>query len=311
MKKNILILSDKDDWQEDQPDFIERHRFSYNFWGEYCIHNDITLTRAYWNWFGENNFKKYWKYIGKGNWLKINENFIPNIVYDKCANLVFGEKKDRFVDIFESKRKISSACKFLNYLEFNNLFTSKLNQAIIFRDFISKTKVVRKGEIINNPSQKKIVLKDFFGSGGFNVKILDDKEIRINKDCLLQDFVDGRENGKLRDYRVLFVGEEMIYAVSRIAEKGNDYTNIHQGASVEFIGLSEISDILEKCKLLLKKLEYFKYKNFSLDFLKENKTGKIYLMEMNTKPGVGFFNEKTKSILENYLEKLTKHLLSF
>lgn len=309
--KRILVLNDdtEKDWEENRLLFKKRHLFSYGIWGEICKKEGVELVRSSWRFFKGDFFEKYWAYTGNKKWVKRFEKIKPEVIYDKCE--AYDKKtKELVLEKMEGKKRIGKKFRMINSFEFNNFFESKLNQVICLREFMPRTRILRAGEVEENLDKKIIVLKKYWGSGGSGIQISSKEKIFVSNDCLIQEFI-GINNSQIKDTRIVFVGEEPVYAVSRIAPKGLLKTNISQekGVEVKFVRLKEIKDLLCLCDKILSKLNLFEKKTFTLDFIKDEANGKYYLIELNTKPGMGFFNEKSREILEIYLRKLNKMLL--
>jgi glutathione synthase/RimK-type ligase-like ATP-grasp enzyme len=308
--KKILILNTGDDWNLGIPDFSEKQFFGYNMWGKVCEELGIELYRASVEWYENKFFSKGWIYKN-GNWKKVDDKITPDVIYDKTVDYN-KENGEILWNVFKKRSVIERRYEVVNGSSFNNLFNNKANQSVIFDNYLPKTEIVEKGEIIKNKNNEYVVLKKFNGSGGYQVEIKNEQNIGVKEDNIIkQKFIDARdENGILRDYRFVFVGDSLSYVLSRVAKEDSLFTNMHQGAKVEFI---KIEDIEEKLLKLVEEVKeatrIFRKKNFSLDFLKERETGKYYLIEMNTKPGVDVFDKNSEKVLRNYFINLTKHIL--
>jgi hypothetical protein len=305
--KSILILYTGDDWEVEKPRHSDAQAFGYKTWGELCNESNIKLTRASIQWFKDGKFMKYWEF--DGDWIKVNEPILPTVVYDKSRNYD-SETGVVLNDVIAKKKEINSIIPLLNTPEFSELLDNKLNQSLIFHQFMPKTVLVNRG-YFKNEDGKKVVIKEFYGSGGKKVSFPDERQIEIKSTSLVQEFLDGKnEHGVLQDYRIVFIEDKPQYMLSRIAKENSLYTNFHQGAKVEFINLNEYTNIVNYALEISKTLEVFDRRIFSLDFLKERDTGKLYLIEINTMPGLDVFDEHSKQILIQYLRNLNNYLIS-
>lgn len=304
--KSILILYSGDDWHLDQPEHKERFKRSYAFWGDLCISRDVRLLRAEINWFSEGIFNKYWSYNGLLKaWEKVEDPINPDVIYDKAR---IYDKVDGKLDpiLYNQKVLISSRYKFINPPEASLFLDNKLNQIVIFNDHIPTSKFIPANTVFDNNG--KVVIKLPYGSGGDHVRIVSDSTISIKEDSIVQEFIDAKVNDVLRDYRIVFIGNDIVYAVSRIAANDSNFTNTNKGAESEIIDINSIPQIIKKAKEISKPLSVFPNLIYSLDFIIETRTGKPYLMEFNSTPGVGVFVDYPE-IMELFYSKLTDYLL--
>lgn len=308
MNKSILILNNEEDWNLEKPDFTPSQNLGYSTWGEVCKKLDIRLYRSNINWFKEGKFTKGWQFVNN-SWQKVENEIKPNVIYDKCGNFnkITG---DLLIEIHEKKLEIEKIIPLVNNTYFDNLIDNKLNQAVIFKDFLPYSRLALAGESITNEDGKTLVIKNIRGSGGKQVQITNDKEIYLQHNSIVQDFIDAKQDNEIKDFRVVFLGESPQYALSRIAAEGSLYTNFHRGASIEFIKLENIPDLLELCKKIIQRLEAFEKKIFSLDFMYDRHSQKYLLVEANTKPGLDVFSEESLDLLEAYLTNLSNYLIN-
>lgn len=308
MSKSILILNNEEDWALNTPDFTPSQNLGYSTWGEVCAGLGIKLYRSNIHWFEDGKFNKGWE-IQNGKWLKVNSTIIPSVVYDKCGN--FDKSTGNLLlDIQQMKISIEKIIPILNNTYFDSLVDNKLNQAVIFKDFLPNTRLALSGEVIKNEKGQTIVIKNIRGSGGKQVQIKNDLNITIENNSIVQDFIDAKKDGSVSDVRIVFLGETPQYALTRIAEKDSLFTNFHRGASIEFLNLENLQELLNLCKDILRKLEAFEKKIFSLDFMYDNTTNKYMLVEANTKPGLDVFDQKNIEILKKYLTNLSNYLVN-
>lgn len=308
MSKSILILNNEEDWNLEVPDFTPSQNLGYSTWGEVCANLNIKLFRSNIHWFKDGQFTKGWE-IQDGAWKKVDGAINPSVIYDKCGN--FDKSTGNLLlDIQQMKINIEKAIPILNNTYFDSLIDNKLNQAVIFKDFLPFTRLALAGEVIKNEQGDTIVIKNIRGSGGKQVQIKNDKNITVENNSIIQDFIDAKENDSVSDIRIVFLGDTPQYALTRIAEKGSLFTNFHRGASIEFLDLDDLQELLNICREILRKLEAFDRKIFSLDFMHDNTTNKYLLVEANTKPGLDVFDEKSIEILKRYLTNLSNYLVN-
>jgi glutathione synthase/RimK-type ligase-like ATP-grasp enzyme len=309
--QSILILYNSDNWNAVQPSHSDAQKFGYDIWGYICMRKKVLLTRASLHWFNNttNAFDKHWEFQ-EGKWIKKeNDKFKPDVIYDKSRNYD-SATIEYLPDIFNKKIRISSCVPIVNNPDMTDLLDNKLNQVVLFANYMPRSILVNKGVSFEAKKDAPVVLKKFFGSGGKQVRIVNEGKIVAETRMIKQDFIQARRGGVLRDVRLVFIGDGVQYGLSRIAKEDSFYTNFHQGARIEFLDLTQYTKLIKKAKEITKPLKIFSKRVFALDFLIDAKTKQEYLMEINTKPGLDVFDEHSKPILESYVEKLTDYLLN-
>lgn len=308
--KSILILYNKDSWDIEQPKHTPAQKLGYSVWGQICQEKNIKLSRASFQWFNTEKkfFDKHWQY-DNGKWLKKENNkFLPTVIYDKTRNYDF-KTIEYLPECYKKKLRIAACCPIINYPEMTNFLDHKLNQVLVFNKHMPNAKVVEKGEEYLALKDSPVVLKNFFGSGGKQVQIITKGKVKIEQRMLKQEFIKAKKQGVLKDVRLVFIGDQVQFGLSRIAKQDCLFTNFHQGASIRFLDLKDYQDLIKKALAIAKPLQVFPKRIFALDFLFDAETGKEYLIEINTKPGLDVFDEKSKPILKKYLSNLTDYLL--
>src|SRR5690606_6507464 len=111
--------------------------------------------------------------------------------------------------------------------------------------------------------------------------------------------------GTVADLRIVYVGDQPVYALTRIAKKDSFFTNFHQGARALLIPLERVpQDCFAVCNKIIAKLSLFENTHYSLDFM-FTKTGKPIFIEMNTTPGFDLLKiVGTPEIRDAYYQKL-------
>ncbi|HLM83857.1 MAG TPA: YheC/YheD family protein [Candidatus Bathyarchaeia archaeon] len=316
--KKIVVVYKGDDWKKKLP--LEKHpttRESFEDWHERGLARGVEMFRASIQWYDEkkNVFRKTWAYRDK-KWLKSDQPIKPDLIFDKIAG-----KFD--YDFFEQKLRISRRVKIFNSPLFRTIFDNKLNQYIIFKDFMPASYLAdSKRDLIEGLKKiksKKVVLKPFYGSGGFGITITEKKKaasLKLEYPILVQEFVKSNKGvpgfskkSEVADLRMVFFNHKLIYALSRIAKRGSLFTNFHQGATAVLVPEKNIPQSAKKIvTAITSRMKIFPQANYSIDLIYTN-AGKPVLMEINTTPGFDLLhlvgNEKIKN--KNFLE-LTKVL---
>jgi hypothetical protein len=304
-RRSIVAVYSDSDWHQAQTAQSPLMKQRYGIWGEVCRGKKVDLLRASVTWFHNGHFKQYWRYAGEGTWEKVRRPVQPTAGFDVLEQ--FDKKTgDLLPEYYPNASKVAKYVPLVNIPEFTMLVGNKLNQAAIFYKHAPRARMWRPGETLLNPKGKVVVLKKIAGSGGQFVMITRQKKIKIDEVRVQQEFISAGKNGVLHDVRICFVGDEPQYAYKRIASAGNLYTNIRQGATMEWLNFSQIRGLIKHAKEVAKPLHVFPKRHFSLDFLIEARTGKPYLVEATNFPGTANFSD---ALMERYMSNLTTHIL--
>lgn len=305
--KKLLVIYQGDDWDKEIPFDKEANRQGYQAWADLARKKDVEMVRASIEWFNKEKgcFKKYWKFEN-GKWEKKENIFQPDIVLNKI------KIREKMEDL-ENMNAIQKNIPIVNDPIFSSLFDNKINQCFLFGEFMPKSffagRLNSLQKILKSlNSEEKFVLKPIDQSGGFGIVIDKIKNIdtkKVSFPVLGQEFLEADAsflgfNGRVADLRMVFVGEKLSYAATRVAPEGSLFTNFHQGAVLNIVDEKkipkEIWNIVEKVN---KRISFFTERIYSLDFLYDKKKGPK-LIEMNTKPGVDYFNENNFNVREKY-----------
>lgn len=282
-----------DDWKKIIPITSDGTRRSFEYWHTEGLKERISIYRASLAWYNteKRHFTKAWAFRD-GTWKKVKGPIVPDMIYDKIAG-----KHDHA--LHEKKLEIAAHTKWFNTPYFSAYFNNKLFQYILLGEFMPTSLILHsKKELkhhIKKIKTKHIVVKPFYGSGGFNI-FIEKKETLLRRTLgypiLLQEFIDGSsgipgmKQNAVADLRIVYLNHKPIYALSRIVKGTSLFTNFHQGASAIAIPTKHIpKSISLLVKKIQKKLSLFPECEYSLDFIFDKK-GRPFLMEMNTAPGL-------------------------
>ncbi len=315
--KSILVLYAGDDFGRKQPAHRAGLRNMYNHWQAIAKARGYDLLRASIQWFEDDHFFQYWRHVGNSTWEKVTGvKYLPSSIYDQAAYL--DRKTGHFLpNVYPIKLKISKIVPLLNQPEFTILVDNKLNQSVIFSKFMPKTTLYLKGDVARNPQKQIMVLKRLHGSGGKTVDITRASRFRFIRPTIEQEFIAAKQNGQLKDLRIVFNGDDARYAYHRIAKSRSLFTNVHQGAKTLWVELDDIPEVIDLARKIMRPLRVFPKKVYSLDFLVDSQTNKPFLIEANTAPGFSVFRTATnktpaerEKLINNYLNYLTDYLFS-
>lgn len=296
MRKNkkVVVIYYGDDWKNEIP--LKKSpatRAAFEDWYERGRKKGVDFYRASINWFDLSKlcFQKAWTYENK-KWIKVRKPIRPDLIFDKVAG-----KYD--YELLDLKLRIQEKINIFNNPLFKTLLNSKLNQYLIFSEFMPKSFVINsKDDLLRNIGKihsQKVVAKPFFGSGGFGIIIKEKSELKNSKltyPFLLQEFVKSEKGipgfskkKEVADLRIVLMTHKPIYALSRVAKRGSLFTNFHQGATPILVPLKFIPRSVKKItKKIIQKLSIFPQAHYSTDFIFDN-AGKPTLVEINTTPG--------------------------
>lgn len=308
--KNIVIIYAGDDWHKEIPISNIGTRQAIEDWMKRAKEKSVNLYRASIKWYNieKNVFTKGWTFVG-GEWKKVETDIFADLIYDKVLS-----KYD--YSLLDFKLQIGQKTTLFNSPLFRATFNNKLSQYVMFEEFMPKSVVVgNKKELemsVRNIPGEKIVVKPLYGTGGFGIfigeknKALDNE---YNYPVLAQEFILSEKGipgiskeDEVSDLRLVYCAGKISYALSRIAQKGSLFTNLHQGATGKMISVDKIPNVIKEiAEKINKRIVIFPNAQYSLDFIFDN-NGKPYFIEMNTTPGIDLItllgDEKTKQ--ENF-----------
>ncbi len=292
--KNIVVIYTGDDWNVKTPISYEQTRKAFERWHVLALEKNIQMYRASVEWYDreKNVFTKAWAFRD-GQWKKIEQDIKADLIYDKTPGA-------REHDLFDLKIAMSKEAVMFNSPLFRVMVDSKLSQYALFSEHMPQTLVVLNENELKNSIDKivsnKIVAKPLQGSGGFGI-VIGDKETILKNDfiypMLLQEFIKNEngipgfsKEGELADLRITYINHKPLYALSRIAQNGSLFTNMHQGATSKRVPLEKIpEDVWTMAEKIVTKLALFAKAQYSLDFFFAE-GGKTFFIEMNSVPGL-------------------------
>lgn len=271
---------------------------------------------------GPGRCRSYWSFRNK-EWKRNNTSCFSELIFEKFSPVRKGIKRRR--ELLFSADEIKS----FNDPELFDLFLDKQktydrladhaiptvsiegkNLSDIKKACINLDKLVIKHEGIDD-FKRQIVMKDRFGAGGRNIykfkmgqaeKML--KVVRKHKrvSFIIQpfakfDFGFSLENRSASaDIRLIFINGEIVQYYVRMAKEGDYRCNEHQGGSLTYLKIQDISTkLVEKSKQIADELD--KKSFYALDFIISN-NGNPYLLEGNAGPGLDWNESLKKNEME-------------
>ena len=262
------------------------------------------------DWYDKNKniFKKGWIYDEALGWKQIFD-FKADFIVDKSP---LTKKFESYKKYFSRRHMILNP----HYIE--ELCSDKLKTYNMFKVFVPlSVKVNNKKEFLKQLKRirtEKIVLKPEFGSSAVGVKILDKHKAinnppKIDKNTLLQEFIECKKENRFRfhygvyDLRVVLAQGKIIDSFFRVSRKGVLTSNISTGGRVVFIHKDKLPEnVLKDVKKIESKLKHYSPRLYTMDFVID-KNNRVWLIEMNSKPGFFFYSEYAPRKRQEAFEK--------
>ncbi len=314
--KHIVVLYNKDDWNEEFPILNTPTKRAFEEWhikGEIL---GVHFYRAHIKWYNcaTGTFDKAWMFRDN-HWQKAPEPVTPDLILDKVA----GKHNYRY---FALKMKMAERTKMVNHPLFRTPMDNKFTQYLFLQEFMAPSFLVTTPQeltmALDTLIGEKAVLKPLHGSGGHGV-LIENKavlhEMPLTFPLLAQTFVVTTgipplsQPDEVVDLRLVYINHTFAYAISRIASQGSLFTNFHQGASAEIILPDALPpNVIDFAEQITQKLSAFPGASYSLDFMFDE-SSKPFLVEMNTAPGMDLLHAfGNEALRESYFQAFLKNL---
>lgn len=295
----------------------------YSYFLEVCKRNDLKAAfTSSGDIVGPGMCKSYWTFKS-GAWNKVLENGFSKLIFDKVSPV--NNKRSESYNLLFSSRSVAP----FNDRNLFNICFDKQKTYDKFKAFAIPTVSVERNnkkefnkaykklrtEISRHQSEKdfsdQIIIKDRFGAGGLNIYKYklgnQDLPLPLKKhkkiSFIIQPFVNFDKGFVYKkaltstDIRVIFLGKKIIQTYIRIAKQGEFRCNEHAGGLLKYVKREQLpKKVIKISKEIAKKLN----KNnalFTLDFVLSN-SGRVYLLEANTKPGLDWNQTKIENEIE-------------
>ncbi len=314
--KHIIVLYNKDDWNETFPMLNTATKRAFEEWHTKGELLGVHFYRAHIKWYNRATgaFDKAWMFRD-GRWIKTGAPVMADLILDKVA----GKHNYHY---FALKMKIAKRIKMVNHPLFRTPMDNKFTQYLFLQEFMVPSFLVTTPQeltlALDTLVGEKAVLKPLHGSGGHGV-LIENKEVLRNMPLtfplLAQTFVVTSgipplsQPDEVVDLRLVYIDHTFAYAISRIAVPGSLFTNFHQGATAEIIAPVAIpSNVTLFAERIVQKLSAFPGASYSLDFMFDE-SGSPFLVEMNTTPGMDLLHTfGDEALKESYFQAFLKNL---
>tara|TARA_Y100000034_G_scaffold108950_1_gene139751 strand:+ start:162 stop:1154 length:993 start_codon:yes stop_codon:yes gene_type:complete len=258
--------------------------------------NHIKFVKTSYDWYNKetNNFEKGWIYNEKLGWIKRDQKFKADVIFDK----VLGKTKR----VRELKKLFSRRKKLFNPMYIEKICTDKYETYKNFKTLSPRTfKVDTKTQLKENLKKirgNKVVFKPDQGSSGRGIIICKKEDLlkkvkEIKEPMVLQEFIECNKSNRIRihygvyDIRVVLSQGKIIESYIRASKNKKILTsNIALGGKMIFIHKESLpKQIMKDIDLIEKKFKNYKSRLYTADFMID-KHGKVWLVELNDKPGI-------------------------
>jgi glutathione synthase/RimK-type ligase-like ATP-grasp enzyme len=288
MARNIAALWDSEvDWEGKKPFKKDHVNTTYEYFTDLAYKKDSKIFIGRFDWYSDGRFQKAYSFDGE-NWEKLNDVEI-DVVFDKYR---FDEQT------IGLKKEIDDRHPVLNSFEVEQICKDKL---LAYEKFPENHPETREATLENVEKMLKkygkVVVKPLAAHAGEGVEIIDDiSEFDESEGKIVQQFVDsGSGIEKLNiegvhDLRVVVVDGKPVLSYIRQPESGY-IANVAQGGTMEFV---KIEDVPEKAmKIVDSVVDMLDEKQYvcGVDMIFD-RNQKPWILELNSKPGMSFYNKK-------------------
>ncbi len=310
MAKTILILYTAHHAPLDVPFSDKKYQRCYEALYTIGESMGLHLCRAPLTWYNEkdNRFDRTWEF-SHGQW-KISGPVVPDLVLDRTRG---------YSDTDPIRRLIAHRFLFIHDPAFTRLANDKYGVARLlpqyFKPYQKVETVTELQEAISTIPGDMIVIKPNVGSGGEGVHILnkaDISKIDIHYPAIIQEFIDNSKgvpglSCTYHDLRLMFIDDELTYSYIRTPRPGSLLANIAQGGSMDFVPKEKIPSSLQPIIDATRELfSIFPDKLYTIDTIFDE-TGKPWIVEFNSMPGM-FFPEEEKVLMQEVYTKFLNKL---
>lgn len=307
VNSRIAVLWDSEvDWQGGKPFKKDYMNGSYNVFSDIATRHDSEVVIGKFSWYEDNKLTKGYCFRD-GEWVKV-ENIEIDGVFDKF------KFDDETVEI---KKKMHSQLPVLNNFELEEVCKDKLKTYEKFPDHVPETRLAERENVEKMLEEDgRVVLKPRYDFGGKGVKVIDDiEDFEPDEDLLVQRFVDSSTGIKdlgiegVHDLRIIMVNDEPATSFVRTPDEGF-ISNVSRGGSMHHFEIDEVPE--QALKIAEEVDEQFKdlgRRVYAVDLIFDSE-GKPWILEMNSKPGLVFYDdEDIRSWKEPLMEKVVENLV--
>lgn len=305
MDRNIVALWDAEvDWEGEKPFKKDHINTTYEYVAELAAENNSKVFIGRFEWYSDGELQKAYSFDGE-NWNKV-ENAEVDVVFDKYR---FDE------DTIELKKEIGQRHPVLNSFEIEQICKDKLRAYERFPESHPETREATK-ENVKEMLEKynKVVVKPLAAHAGEGVEIINEiSEYEEEKGRIVQQFIDSSSGIEklgvegVHDLRVVVVDGKPVVSYIRQPESGF-VANVAQGGSMDFIPIEDVPE--EAMDIVKEVVDVFEEDRFvcGVDMIFDQDQ-KPWILELNSKPGMSFYNkEEIREWKEPYIKAVVNSL---
>ncbi len=288
----VLFLYSGDDWSVENP-FAEKptHDARYGeFYTRAKTDYGLQIVRSCIDWYADGAWSKYWSYSGS-EWVKHDTEIRPDLIIDKSTF---------YFHTYEQFKSMEQHAILINPWEIKTITSDKMITSVVLAEHGPQTSVVyttaQLQAAVKRFASAEVVVKPQYGLGGAGVEILTRaaaQEREIDAPHVIQPFIDSSHGitgivDGYHDFRVVLMGNEIVFAYVRTPAPGSKLCNLTQGGKAIYVPLGAIPPtVLTIVDQVRGRFQGFSRSLYSLDFLFDEQQ-RPWIIEMNDMPGFGY-----------------------
>jgi glutathione synthase/RimK-type ligase-like ATP-grasp enzyme len=305
MARNIAALWDAEvDGQGGKPFKKDHINATYEYISDLAAEKESNIYIARFDWYSDGKLQKAYIFDGD-KWDKVKDIEV-DVVFDKYK---FDE------DTVELKREIEENHPVLNCYEVESICKDKFRTYEKFPENHPETREATKQNIEEMLKKyDKVVVKPLAAHAGEGVEIIEDvSEFDEAKEGIVQQFIDSSSGIEklgiegIHDLRIVVVDNEPVLSYVRQPESGY-VANVAQGGSMEFVPIEEVPE--RAMEIAREVISVFEIEHLvcGIDVIFDQDQ-KPWILELNSKPGMSFYNkEEIKEWKDPYIKAVVNSL---
>lgn len=313
MKKIVLILYTTHTAGPDIPFSDKKYQHCYEELYTLGEAAGLHLCRAPLAWYDAKRdiFVDSWEFVGE-KW-RHSGPVKPDLVYDRTSGRSL---HDPVRTLIVSRYRFMDDPAFTLFANNKYETSRELPQHFKpYRKFLSTETFVN---FLKTFTGERLVIKPVIGSGGHGVHIVSKEEaahLDLVFPIIVQEFIDSSHGipgitDTYHDLRMVFIGDEFVYAYVRIPKDGSLLANIAQGGRMEIVPKEKLpktlGPIVRDTQTLFAR---FSQKTYTIDVMFDE-TGRPWIIEFNTMPGM-FFPPEEKGVMHRVYVRLIHEFKKF
>lgn len=313
MKKIVLILYTSHDAGPGVPFSDKKYQRCYETLYRIGEGMGLHLCRAPLDWYDTEAdiFTNSWEFV-RGKW-QLSGPVKPDLVYDKTSGRSLHD---------ETRALIISRYRFMDDPAFtlfaNNKYETSQKLPQYFKPYQKIDGPKEFAEFLETFGGDRLVIKPVVGSGGQGVHIVSKEEagsLALTFPVIVQGFIDSSHGipgitDTYHDLRMVFIGDELVYAYVRTPRDGSYLANIAQGGSMKIVSKENLPEsltpIMRDAQALFAR---FPQKTYTIDVMFDE-SARPWIIEFNTMPGM-FFPPEEDATMRRVYTRLLEELRHF